>query len=235
MRKRMGQGRGEKKKKKKKKKKSQINEKQLQKFEEIIRPQHLNGNSRMIKITLIHRTITAFSDFARLSKILSGLLNFYNAVPSIPQREHTILVVRLRKGPFFDAYSISGLNLRNSLSHLSILHGCFVLGFLFDEVEKAVNELMSLSLVPWQADDPKLLSELIDTLEVRAESKPSKNVGPISIIIALSVLGRSELMKDISVSVSDMSNMLALYPLAINGDLLSEHECFTSKYHTKRK
>lgn len=83
-----------------------------------------------------------------------------------------------------------------------------------------MEELNSLPLVP-ECIDPKLLSELVDTREVRLELMLSKSKPDTRSVLILSVLGLPELINDISVSDSERSaNILPLKPLPLeNGDL----------------
>ncbi|PIN00377.1 hypothetical protein CDL12_27120 [Handroanthus impetiginosus] len=89
-----------------------------------------------------------------------------------------------------------------------------------EDDEKSVKELNSLPLDPDRID-PVLLSELVDTREVRPESRLSKSIPDRRSVLILSVLGLSELMNDISVSISERSlNIFELYPRPLaNGDL----------------
>lgn len=93
-----------------------------------------------------------------------------------------------------------------------------ILTFCSDDDEKSEKELNSLSLAPERAD-PRLLSELVDTREVRLVSMLSQ-----IIVDAISTLGLPELMNDISVTNSENSAHdlpVNALPLA-NGDLYSE-------------
>lgn len=107
---------------------------------------------------------------------------------------------------------------RDSSFKTSLYHQDSFLTLSSDDVE-SVKELCS-PLVPERVD-PKLLSELVDTREVRPESKLSKSIPETRSVLILSVLGLSELMNDISVSHSGRSPKgFALCPLPLeNGDL----------------